>query len=81
MFCTYTAVGTVSAPSLLGRLVDLDVLDNQVAGVKTLGVGVGFGVLEKTKDDLSRLDRPASPGDTQSLAYKSQPLLVPFRQY
>jgi hypothetical protein len=66
--CTYTTVGTVSAPSLLGCLVDLDVLDDQVAGVKTLGVGVGLSVLEKADEDLGRLDGPAGLGDTESLA-------------
>lgn len=65
---TYTTVGTVSASSLLGCLVDLDVLDDQVAGVETLGVGVGLSILEETEDDLGRLDGPASPGDAQCLA-------------
>lgn len=46
---TYPAVGTVRASPLLGGLVDLDVLDDQVAGVETLGVGVGLGVLEETE--------------------------------
>jgi hypothetical protein len=82
--CTYTTVSTVSAPSLLGGLVDLDVLDDQVAGVKTLGVGVGLGVLEETDEDLSGLDGPAGLGDTESLACSSQPMflqmptLIPF---
>jgi hypothetical protein len=65
-------VGTVSAPALLGGLVDLDVLDHQVAGVETLDVGVGLGVLEQTEKDLSRLDGPASAGDAHGLACGSQ---------
>lgn len=65
---TYTTVGTVSAPALLGGLVDLDVLDDQVAGVEALGVGVGLSVLEETEEDLGGLDGPASPGDAESLA-------------
>jgi hypothetical protein len=65
---TYTSVSAVCAPSLLGGLVDLDVLDDQVAGVETLGVGVGLSVLEQTEDELSALDGPAGPGDTESLA-------------
>lgn len=65
-------MGTVSAPSLLGCLVDLDVLDDQAGGVETLGVGVGLGVLEETKDDLSGLDGPAGAGDAKSLACGSQ---------
>lgn len=70
---TYTTVSTVSAPSLLRGLVDLDVLDDQVARVEALGVGVGLGVLEETEKDLGGLDRPAGPGDAQSLACGSQP--------
>lgn len=66
-----TTVSTVSAPSLLGSLVDLDVLDDQVAGVEALGVGVGLSVLEETDEDLSGLDGPAGLGDTESLALSS----------
>jgi len=73
--CTYTTVSTVSAPSLLGSLVDLDVLDDQVLSVETLGVGVGLGVLEETDEDLSGLDGPAGLGDTESLACSSQRVL------
>lgn len=62
-------MGTVCAAALLGGLVDLDVLDNQVAGVKTLGVGVGLGVLEEREDELGRLDGPAGLGDTELLAF------------
>ena len=65
-------MSTVSAPSLLGSLVDLDVLDDQVAGVEALGVGVGLSVLEETDEDLSGLDGPAGLGDTESLACSSQ---------
>jgi hypothetical protein len=54
---------------LLGGLVDLDVLDDQVTGVETLGIGVGLGVLEETEEELGRLDGPASTGDTELLAY------------
>ena len=61
-------MGTVCASPLLGGLVDLDVLDDQVAGVQTLGVGVGLGVLEEREEELSRLDGPASPADTELLA-------------
>jgi len=61
-------VRTVCAPSLLRRLVDLDVLDNQVACVETLGVSVGLSVLEQTDKEFGRLDGPASLRDTESLA-------------
>jgi hypothetical protein len=66
---TYATVGTVRAAALLGGLVDLNVLDNQVAGVETLGIGVGLGVLEKAEEELSRLDGPPGAGDTPGLAY------------
>jgi len=62
-------VGTVSAPALLGGLVDLNVLDDQVAGVETFGVGVGLSVLEETEKDLGGLDGPAGTGDTEGLAW------------
>jgi hypothetical protein len=61
-------VGTVCASPLLGGLVDLDVLDDQVAGIETLGVGVGLGVLEQTEKELGGLDGPAGLGDTELLA-------------
>ena len=66
---TYTTVGTVCASSLLGGLVDLDVLDDQVVGVETLGVGVGLSILEQTEKELGGLDGPAGLGDTERLAY------------
>ena len=61
-------MGTVCASPLLGGLVDLDVLDDQVAGIETLGVGVGLGVLEQTEKELGGLDGPAGLGDTELLA-------------
>ncbi len=42
-----STVGSVSSTSLFWCLIDLDVLDNQVASVKTLDISVGFGVLEE----------------------------------
>jgi hypothetical protein len=44
------------------------VLDDQVAGIETLGVGVGLSVLEETEEELGRLDGPAGLGDTERLA-------------
>lgn len=62
-------MSTVGSSSLLGSLVDLDVLDDEVAGVEALGVGVGLGVLQQGEEELCRLDRPASSADTGLLAY------------
>jgi hypothetical protein len=44
------------------------VLDNEVSGVETLGVGVGLGVLQETEQELGRLDWPAGASDTKLLA-------------
>lgn len=65
---TYTTVSTVCPAALLGGLVDLDVLDNKVASVETLSIGVGLGVLEETEKELGRLDGPAGTGDTKLLS-------------
>jgi hypothetical protein len=61
-------VGTVCAAALLRGLVDLNVLDDQVAGVQSLGVGVGLGVLQKAEQELSRLDGPSCLGNTELLS-------------
>jgi hypothetical protein len=65
---TYASVGSVCSAALLGGLVDLDVLDDQVAGVEALGVCVGFGVLEETEEKLGALDWPSSAGDSELLS-------------
>lgn len=62
-------MGTVCPSSLLGGLVDLDVLDNEGTGVEALGVGVGLSVLQETEQELGGLDGPSSTGDTELLAY------------
>ena len=72
----YTSVSTVCSSALLGGLVDLDVLDNQVAGIETLGVGVCLSVLEETEKELGGLDWPSGSGDTESLAYDNPSILV-----
>lgn len=66
-----TTVGTVSTSATLGGLIDLDVLDNKVAGIETLGVGVGLSVLQESEELLSGLNGPASLGDTECLALGS----------
>ena len=68
---TYATVGTVCAAALLGCLVDLDVLDDQVASVKTLGVGVGLGVLEETEEEFGRLDWMTGFRDAKVLACRA----------
>lgn len=62
-------MSTVRPSSLLGSLVDLDVLDNEGTGVEALSVGVGLSVLQETEQELGGLDGPSSLGDTELLAY------------
>ena len=66
--CAYTSVSTVCSSTLLGSLVDLDVLNDQIAGIKTLGIRVCLSVLEETEQELSGFDWPSSARDTESLA-------------
>lgn len=42
-----STVSSVSSSSLLWGLVDLDVLNDQIASIEALGVGIRFGVLEE----------------------------------
>jgi hypothetical protein len=44
------------------------VLDDEVTGVETLGVGVGLSVLQEVNEELSGLDGPARSGNTPLLA-------------
>lgn len=50
------AVGAVCSSTLLHRLVDLDVLDDQLLRVEALGVRVGLGVLEQAQQEFGRFD-------------------------
>jgi hypothetical protein len=65
---TYATVGTVCAAALLGSLVDLDVLYDQIAGVEALSIGVRFSIAEETEQELGGLDGPAGLGDAELLA-------------
>lgn len=58
-------MSTIRTATLLGRLVDLDVLDDQVAGVEAFGVGVCFRVLEEAEEELGGFFGPAGFGDAE----------------
>lgn len=60
-----SAIGTAT---LFGRLVNLNVLHNEVACVEALGVGVCFSVSKKTEEIFGRFDRPASKRDSKLLS-------------
>jgi hypothetical protein len=70
---TYTTVSAVCSSTLLRGLVDLNVLNDQVAGIETFGVCVCLGVLEETKKELGGFDWPSGPGNTELLAYNHIP--------
>jgi len=61
-------VSTVCAATLLWRLVDLDVFDDEVAGVESLEIGVCLGVLEESEEKLGGLDGPPCARYTPLLA-------------
>ena len=58
-------MSTVGTTALLGCLVDLDMLDDQVASVQAFGVGIRFGVFEETEEELGGLFGPAGFGDAE----------------
>ena len=51
---------TIRPSSLLGRLIDLDALDDEVAGVEAFGVGICFCVFEQAEEELGGFFGPAS---------------------
>ena len=61
-------MSTVGTTALLGCLVNLDMLDNQVASVQAFGICVRFGVLEETEEELGGLFGPAGFGDAELFA-------------
>ena len=61
-------MSTVRATTLLGRLVDLDVLDDQIRGVEAFGICVCLCVLEEAEEELGGLDGPAGTGYTKLFA-------------
>lgn len=62
---THATMSTISAASLLGRLVDLDVLDDQVARIEAFGIRIGFGIFEQAQEKLGRFDWPTCARDTE----------------
>jgi hypothetical protein len=38
----------------------LDVLDDEIAGIEALGIGIRFCVLEETEEEISGFDGPAT---------------------
>ena len=62
---------TIGTPPLLRRLVDLDMLHDEIARVETLGICVRFGVFEEAEQELGGFDGPAGFGDAELFAYST----------
>ena len=54
--------------SLLRRLIDLDMLHNEIRSVETLSIGVGFRILQERDEMGRRFLRPARFGDAEFFA-------------
>lgn len=65
-------VSAVCSSPLFWGLVDLDVLDDEVGGVETFGVGVGFGVLEEVQEEGGGFDGVAGAGYAECFAYSGE---------
>lgn len=75
-----STVRSVRPSALLWCLVDLNVLDDQVAGVQTFGVGIGFRVFEEGEEKFSRFDWMACARDTKLLSYRHNHVSTPILQ-
>ena len=58
-------MGTVCTTTLLGCLVDLDMLDDQVSGIEAFGIGVCFCVFEEAEEEFRGFFGPARFGDAE----------------
>lgn len=64
-------MGTICSSPLLGSLVDLNVLNDQIPGIEALRIGIGFCVSKEPEQELSRLDWPPSESDAEWFSYES----------
>merc|ERR1711931_102785 len=53
-------VGTVSAATLFGGGINLDVINDERINIETLDLGIGLGVLEHAEQDTAGLLGPAT---------------------
>lgn len=53
---------------MLWCLVDLDVRDDEIGGIKALEVGVGLRVSKKAEEELGGLLWPSGSGNTELLS-------------
>lgn len=59
---TYPSMSAISSTSLLRRLIDLNMLDDQIARIQTLGVRVRFCVFEQAEEEFGGFNGPAGFG-------------------
>ncbi len=66
------SVSAVGAAAHVRGAVHLDVVDDQVVGVKALVLGVALGVLEQVQQELGGLLGPAALGGAVDLGLKNK---------
>ena len=59
----------ISATTLFGRLVHLDVLDDQTAGIEAFGVRICLCVLEQAEEEFGGFLGPAGFRDAELFPY------------
>ena len=74
-------MSTVCTTTLLGRLVDLDVFDDQVASIKTFGIGVRLCVFEEAEEKLGGFLGPPRFGDTEVFACSGSNISTTLSRY
>jgi hypothetical protein len=57
---TDATVGTVGSTTVFGRLLNLDMADNEIIHVKALDLGIALSILEQLQKEISRFDGPAT---------------------
>lgn len=53
-------MSAVCASPLFRGLVDLDVLNDEIAGVEALGISIRFCVLEETEEEIGGFNGPST---------------------
>lgn len=62
-------MSTICSAALLGSLIDLDMLDDEIAGVESFGIGIRFSIFQERKKVFGRFDWPSGTSDTKCLSY------------
>jgi len=65
----YPAMSAICTSPLFRSLVDLDVLDDEIAGVEAFGICIRFCVLKKTEEEFGGFNRPTTFRGTECFSY------------